>query len=33
LSMGEDETVPEPAPVEGYADEADAERAEPSVTE
>jgi segregation and condensation protein B len=33
LSMGEDETVAEPAPVEGSADEAAAERAEPSVTE
>jgi segregation and condensation protein B len=33
LSMGEDETVAEPAPVEGSADETAAERAEPSVTE
>jgi segregation and condensation protein B len=33
LSMGEDETVAEPAPVEGSADEAAAERSESSVTE
>jgi segregation and condensation protein B len=33
LSMGDDETVAEPAPVEGSADETAAERAEPSVTE
>jgi len=33
LSMGEDETVAAPAPVEGSADEAAAERSESSVTE